>query len=764
MKLRPSLALATLALAAGAARAIPMGTATEYIERHLRSNTNTTIVKPSFNITTCPGYKLAGTPRSTQYGWEAQLRLAGEACHAFGFDIKNLTVAVVSEKKHQLHVHIYDSDRLQYQLPNGLLFHRPNDSIDQGYPLAQNDLRFQHRANATPWEWWIERSSTGEIIFDTRQAHLPTYTEPMGDTSINGKRNSTAMPAHPLVFENQYLQLSSALPQDASLYGLGEYVTGSLRRDPNNTLQTFFTHDAATPVRSNMYGYHPVYMEARKGPDGRLRTHGVYLQSTAGLDVLLRPGVIQYRAIGGTLDLRFFSGDAVGDTTPQSHKPDDHDDHNDQNDHDGHNGRLDRIDHTSRDNSATTAIEQYINFVGTPMLPPLWSLGFHMCRWGYHSLNDTRDAVVSMKKAGIPLETIWNDIDYMHEFRDFTVSPSFEGLGDYVRELNAQGQHYIPILDAAIPDAPTNDTDEYWPATRGRELDVFLKNANGSLYVGEVWPGYALFVDHQAPNATLWWDEVIANFSALVPFSGLWLDMNEQSSFVPGNAADSKTNLSDTPSHVASTSVAGWPQGYNNLTWGSSGNMTVNGSLTYAPGPVQNNVYGSPDLDTANQVFNKAFGPDEPDFAYENATTRFLDNPPYAIHNGLHYMESPLQLNLDKKTVAMETVGVDGKRVMYDVHNLDGSLMEKHVHNAVAKLRPDQRPFLISRSTYPGANRYTGHWLGDNFSLWKILKGNETYTAGAGMSEAVDGTYFLVLTSILTLGSYVLMMLTPGPL
>ena len=696
----------------------PLGTQLETNILQVRQEDNSTSqsIKPSFDIKSCPGYRLTGQPQVSDAGFTAQLSLGGEACNAYGVDIQNLTLAVVYEKKHQLHVHIYDTDKQQYQLPSGLIFDRPGDdpaSVEGGSTADESDFVFHHTAEGSdaasdqPWSFWVERKSTGDVIFDTRAENIPTYTKGINNVSGETKRNSTAMPAHPLVFENQYLQISSALPEDANIYGLGEYVSGSFRRDPNETLQPFFTLDAGTPVDSNQYGYHPIYTEARRSKDGKLRTHAVYMQNTAGMDVLLRRGLIQYRAIGGTLDLRFFSGDE------------------------------------QETNSANTAISQYVNFIGLPSLHPYWSYGFHLCRWGYNNVSDTKAIVDAMREADIPLEVQWNDIDYMQEFRDFTTDPKrFEQkeFADFVRSLNESHQHYIPIVDAAIPKAPTNASDSYFPGSRGEDLDVFMKNRNGTQYIGEVWPGYTNFVDEQAENAGTWWNEVIANFSDIVPFSGLWLDMDEPSSFVPGNAAGPNTNLSDTPSYQAATSQAGWPQGYDNQTSGNSGNITVDGRYTFQAGVIQNNDKSSSSKQKRAEptTDEERFGPSNPDYEYRNSSQRFLSNPPYAIHNGIHISETTLNINLDKKTVAMDAVGTQGL-AFYDVHNLDGTLLEQHVFRALQKKRPNERPFLISRSTYPGAGQFTGHWLGDNFALWTILPGKEAYKAGAGMAQSIDG-------------------------
>lgn len=44
-------------------------------------------------------------------------------------------------------------------------------------------------------------------------------------------------------------------------------------------------------------------------------------------------------------------------------------------------------------------------------------------RWGYHDLEEVAGVVEGYQGAGIPLDTIWTDIDYMSQYRDFTFDP-----------------------------------------------------------------------------------------------------------------------------------------------------------------------------------------------------------------------------------------------------------------------------------------------------------------------------------------------------
>lgn len=48
-----------------------------------------------------------------------------------------------------------------------------------------------------------------------------------------------------------------------------------------------------------------------------------------------------------------------------------------------------------------------------------------------------------------------------------------------------------------------------------------------------------------------------------------------------------------------------------------------------------------------------------------------------------------------------------------DVHNLWGFMEEKATHEAYTEIYPGKRPYLIARSPFTGAGKYSGFWGGD---------------------------------------------------
>ena len=82
----------------------------------------------------------------------------------------------------------------------------------------------------------------------------------------------------------------------------------------------------------------------------------------------------------------------------------------------------------------------------------------------------------------------------MKQYRDYENDPvrfSYSEGAEFLARLHENKQHYVPIIDAAIyAPNPENASDAYPPFDRGVAEDAFILNPDGSLYIGEVWPGY----------------------------------------------------------------------------------------------------------------------------------------------------------------------------------------------------------------------------------------------------------------------------------
>ncbi len=60
-------------------------------------------------------------------------------------------------------------------------------------------------------------------------------------------------------------------------------------------------------------------------------------------------------------------------------------------------------------------------------------------------------------------------------------------------------------------------------------------------------------------------------------------------------------------------------------------------------------------------------------------------------------------------------------RLHAEVHNLYGSGMAQATRDGLARLRPERRPFVISRAGFAGLQRHAMQWTGDNSSWWEHL-------------------------------------------
>ncbi|MGZ4808570.1 MAG: glycoside hydrolase family 31 protein, partial [Thermoanaerobaculia bacterium] len=69
-----------------------------------------------------------------------------------------------------------------------------------------------------------------------------------------------------------------------------------------------------------------------------------------------------------------------------------------------------------------------------------------------------------------------------------------------------------------------------------------------------------------------------------------------------------------------------------------------------------------------------------------------------------------------------------------EIHNVYGMLMTRSTYEGLLKLRPNERPFVLSRASFAGGQRYAALWPGDNTSNWAHLRQSIPTLLGMGLS------------------------------
>nr|XP_011721910.1 putative maltase-glucoamylase-like protein FLJ16351 [Macaca nemestrina] len=298
----------------------------------------------------------------------------------------------------------------------------------------------------------------------------------------------------PLQFAQQYLQLSFRLPS-ANVYGLGEHVHQQYRHNMTWKTWPIFTRDA-TPTKDmiNLYGAHTFFLCLE---DASGSSFGVFLMNSNAMEVTLQPApAITYRTIGGILDFYVFLGN-----TPEQ------------------------------------VVQQYLELVGRPFLPPYWSLGFQLSRRDYGGINKLKEVVSRNRLAEIPYDVQYSDIDYMDGKKDFTVDEvAYSGLPDFVKELHENGQKYVIIMNPGI-----SKNSNYEPYNNGSLKRVWILGNNG-FAVGEGYPGPTVFPDYTNPVCTEWWIDQVAKFHDRLEFDGVWIEMNEVASLLQASNDQCESN------------------------------------------------------------------------------------------------------------------------------------------------------------------------------------------------------------------------------
>lgn len=167
-------------------------------------------------------------------------------------------------------------------------------------------------------------------------------------------------------------------------------------------------------------------------------------------------------------------------------------------------------------------LSSYTWLTGRMLPPPLWSLGYHQCRWFPYTQDAVERIAAEHRERGIPCDVLWLDIEYMDGYRVFTWNTeAFPDVPGMLGRLAEQGLRVITIIDPGV-----KYEQGYSVFDQAVERDTLCKTEGGDIYIGQVWPGKTAFPDFVRQEARDWWGELNAAH-VRSGLAGIWNDMNE---------------------------------------------------------------------------------------------------------------------------------------------------------------------------------------------------------------------------------------------
>jgi alpha-glucosidase len=482
-------------------------------------------------------------------------------------------------------------------LPNGIEVKR-GQTLLRIVALRDDVLRVRLAGNGT-----LPEDASWAVAPEIRNSKVNVVRETSGDTEgfhtkalrvridratlrlavsdLEGNVLQEDVPGWPAEFHDGAFRIFKKMPVDEHYFGLGDKVGPLDRRGQSFRLwntDSFLFQESTDPIYKSI----PFFLTMRAGMSA-----GFLLDNTWSTNFDFgrgERGMYSFAAEGGPIDYYLFLG-------PEPKQ----------------------------------VVRTYAWLTGLPPLPPLWAFGFQQSRFSYETESRVREIARRLRVDKIPSDTIYLDIDFQQEHRPFTVdNKNFPQFDQMLADLKRDHFHVVVITDLHIANLPNVG---YAPYDSGIAGDHFVKNPDGSVYVGTVWPGPSVFPEFTRPQTRDWWGTLYQPF-VKEGVAGFWNDMNEPSVF-----------------------------------------QTVKGTM---PDQTQHRI-------------------EEPGF-----------RPRTASH--------------------------------LEIHNVYGTENARATYEGLLKLDPDVRPFVLTRASYAGGQRYAATWTGDNTASWNHLRLTTPMLLNLGLS------------------------------
>ncbi|XP_069861984.1 neutral alpha-glucosidase C isoform X2 [Dipodomys merriami] len=173
--------------------------------------------------------------------------------------------------------------------------------------------------------------------------------------------------------------------------------------------------------------------------------------------------------------------------------------------------------------------KQYSYLTGTQAMPPLFSLGYHQCRWNYEDEQDVKAVDAGFDEHDIPYDVMWLDIEHTEGKRYFTWDKKRFPAPKRMQELLRNKKRKLVV----ISDPHIKVDPDYSVYAKAKEQGFFVRNPEGGDFEGVCWPGLSSYLDFTNPKVREWYSGLFA-FSAYQESTDIlfiWNDMNEPSVF-----------------------------------------------------------------------------------------------------------------------------------------------------------------------------------------------------------------------------------------
>jgi alpha-glucosidase (family GH31 glycosyl hydrolase) len=178
-------------------------------------------------------------------------------------------------------------------------------------------------------------------------------------------------------------------------------------------------------------------------------------------------------------------------------------------------------------------LRQYYFLTGHPMLPPLFSLGYHQCRWSYRDQSDVLAVSKGFDEHEIPVDAIWLDIDHTNGLRYFTFDrQKFPDPVAMQKALALSGSRKIVTI--TDPHIKTDSNFHVYQQAHAKRFFVRTSvDERSEDFKGHCWPGQSSWIDFANPAARSWYSSLFAHdkYDGSTPTLFSWNDMNEPSVF-----------------------------------------------------------------------------------------------------------------------------------------------------------------------------------------------------------------------------------------